>query len=124
MASYQLAQEFVNLRWGTMMPIAVMVNSNIVQLRARGNFSAIVADPARLSAEVPDPENLASFLQSFAVITITDMIGMSSSSASDVRQLTTVTAQTVQAFQTELDSKFNSIGLKLKDASIDAIESV
>ena len=124
MASYQFAQEFVNLRWGTLMPIAVMVNSNIVQLRARGNFSAIVADPARLSAEVPDPENIASFLQSFAVITITDMIGMQSSSAPDVRQLTTITAQTVQTFQAEFDSKFKSIGLKLKDASIDAIESV
>ena len=124
MAPYQLAQEFVNLRWGTMMPIAVMFNSNVVQLRARENFSAIVADPARLSAEIPDPENIASFLQSFAVITITDMIGMQSSSAPDVRQLTTITAQTVQTFQAEFDSKFKSIGLKLKDASIDAIESV
>jgi membrane protease subunit (stomatin/prohibitin family) len=124
MASYQPAQEFNNLKWGTMMPVTVMVNSAVVQLRARGIFSAIVADPAKLSAEIPDPEDAPSYLQSFAVSAITETIGVLSGSASDVRQLTTVTPKTVEAFQTALNSKLQSMGLQIKSANIEAIESL
>jgi len=124
MNSYQLAQEFIGLRWGTRMPISVMVNSTFVQLRARGTFSAIVVDPTQLVAEEPDPENIASHLQSVAVNTITDILGELSMSASDVGQLTTVPAQVVETFQTQLESRFKAMGLQLKEARIEAIESL
>ena len=124
MNTYQPEQQLVDLRWGTLMPIMTMVNSNLVQLRARGKFSAIIADPAKFSIEVPDPNNPQSYLNSIIVTAITDMLIGSSQTASDVGQLTTVTYQTVEALHTVLESKFMAIGLQLKDVSIDAIESL
>jgi membrane protease subunit (stomatin/prohibitin family) len=124
MSAYQTGQEYNGLRWGTIMPITVMVGSAFVQLRARGNFSAIILDPTRLAAEGSDPEDLIRYLGSLVVSVITDVIGERSGEVSDVAQLTAITPQTIQAFQTKLESKFETLGLRLKDFSIDAIESL
>jgi membrane protease subunit (stomatin/prohibitin family) len=124
MIPYQSAQEYNDLRWGTGMPVTVMVGSNIVEVRARGSFSAAVIEPARLAEEVPDPEDLPGCMRSLVVMTITDIIGQRSQEVSEVAQLTAITPQTIQAFQTMLESKFNAVGLKLKNATIEAVESL
>jgi hypothetical protein len=71
---------------------------------------------------VPDPENLPSYVKSLLVQTITDMIGERSGEVSDVTQLTTITAQTIQALQTKLELKTNLVGLQLKNVNIETIE--
>ena len=124
MNAYQLAQEWNDLRWGTGMPVTVMVASKFMEVRARGVCSVAVTDPARLEEKVPDPENLTATVKSILAQTITDSIGERSAEVSDITQLTAITAQTVQTFQTNLESKFNLIGLKLKNVTIDAIESL
>jgi membrane protease subunit (stomatin/prohibitin family) len=124
MNAYQLAQEWNDLRWGTVMPVTVMIGSKLVQVRARGICSVAVTDPARLEEKVPDPENLTAYVKSLLAQTITDMIGERSGEVSDVAQLTAITAQTIQTFQTNLESKFNPIGLQPKNVTIEAIESV
>ena len=124
MNAYQPEQQLLDLRWGTMMPIMAMVSSNLVQLRARGKFSATIVDPAKLAVEIPDPNNLSPHLNSLIVVAITDMLLESSQSASDVGQLTTLTDRTRQTFRTALESKFKPIGLQLKNVSIEAIESL
>lgn len=124
MSPYQPNQEFANIHWGTMMPIAAMVNSTFVQLRARGSFSAIVVDPAQLADKESDPENIESYLRSLVVNTITEIIGGLSSSATDITQITTVTDSTMETLQSLLESKFSAIGLKLQNVSIEAIESL
>jgi membrane protease subunit (stomatin/prohibitin family) len=124
MNAYQSAQEWNDLRWGTVMPVTVMIGSNLVQVRARGNCSFAVTDPARLEEQVPNPDNLTAYVKSLLAQTITDMIGERSGEVSDVAQLTAITAQTIQTLQTKLESKFNAIGLQLKNVSIETIESL
>jgi membrane protease subunit (stomatin/prohibitin family) len=124
MIPYQSAQEYNDLFWGTTMPVTVMVGSNIVEVRARGSFSAAVSEPVRLAEEVPDPEDLPGCMRSLIVMTITDIIGQRSQEVANVAQLTTITSQTTQAFQTELESKFNAVGLKIKSVHIEAVESL
>jgi membrane protease subunit (stomatin/prohibitin family) len=124
MNAYQLAQEWNDLRWGTVMPVTVMIGSKLVQVRARGICSVAVTDPVRLEEKVPDPDNLTAYVKSLLAQTITDMIGERSGEVSDVAQLTAITAQTVQTLQTNLESKFNPIGLKLKNVNIEAIETL
>ena len=124
MDTYQLAQEWNDLRWGTAMPVTVKIGSNFVEVRARGNCSLAVTSPARLEEQVPDPNNLTAYVKSLLAQTITDSIGERSAEVSDVAQLTTITPQMIQAFQTNLESKFNLIGLKLKNVTIEAIETL
>ncbi len=124
MAAYQLAQELNDLRWGTIMPVMLMIGSKLVEVRTRGTCSIVVTDPMKLEEQVPDPEALTAYVKSVLMQTITEMLGERSSGVSDVAQLTAVDAQTVQAFQAKLESKFNPIGLRLKNVSIDAIESL
>ena len=53
MNPYQPAQEYNDLRWGTIMPVMVMVGSAVAQVRARGNYSVKVADSTLLAQAVP-----------------------------------------------------------------------
>jgi membrane protease subunit (stomatin/prohibitin family) len=122
MNTYQLAQEWNDIRWGTVMPVTVMIGSDLVQVRARGSCSLAVTDPSRLEAHVPDPDNLTAYVRSLLVQTITDMIGERSGEVSDVMQLTAITAQTIQTLQTKLELKTNLVGLHLKNVSIETIE--
>ena len=121
---YQLAQEWTDLRWGTVMPVTVMIASKLAEVRVRGVCSVAVTDPVRLEEKVPDPEHLTAYVKSLLALTITDMIGERSGEVSDVAQLTAITTQMVQAFQANLETKFNPIGLKLKNVTIEAIESL
>jgi membrane protease subunit (stomatin/prohibitin family) len=121
---YQLAQEWNDLHWGTGMPVTVMIASKLVQVRARGSCSVAVADPALLEEKVPDPENLTAYVKSLLAQTFTDSIGERSAEVSDVAQLTAITPQMIQTFQTQLESKFNPIGLKLKNVTVEAIETL
>jgi len=124
MTGYQISQEWNDLRWGTVMPVVVMIGSKLVQLRARGSCSVAVSDAARLDEKVPDPENLPAYVKSLLTQSITDMLGERSTEVSDIAQLTVITPQTIQAFQAALDSKFTTIGLQLKNVTIEAIESL
>ena len=124
MNSYQPSQQLTDLRWGTMMPIMVMVNTTLAQLRARGKYSASVVDPARLAAEVSDTNSLSLHISSMIALTLTDMLGNLSATVSDAGQLTTVTTQTVENFHAALEPKFKAIGLQLMSVRIDAIESL
>lgn len=124
MTAYQLSQAWNDLRWGTVMPVTVMISSKLVQLRAWGSCSLAVTDPARLEEKVPDPDNLTAYVKSLIAQSITDMLGERSGEVSDVTQLTAITAQTIQALQTTLEPKFNVVGLRLKDVTIETIESL
>jgi membrane protease subunit (stomatin/prohibitin family) len=124
MNAYQLAQEWNDLRWGTVMPVAVMIGSTFVQVRARGSFSLAVTDPRRLEEQVPDPDNLPATVKSLLAQTITDMLGERSAEVSNIAQLVTVTPQTIQALRTILEPKFNALGLQLKNVTIEAIENL
>jgi membrane protease subunit (stomatin/prohibitin family) len=124
MQTYQFAQEWNDIRWGTVMPIAIMIGTKFVQLRARGICSFAVTDPARLKEQIPDPENLTLYVKSLLTQMITEMIGERSAEVSEVAELTTIDKMIIQTLQPRLESKFNAIGLTLKNVSIEAIESL
>jgi len=124
MSAYQLAQEWNDLRWGTVMPVALMIGSTFVQVRARGSFSLAVIEPSRLEPQIPDPENLPAYLKSLLAQAIADILGERSAEVSNVAQLTTVTPQMIQALRTILEPKFKTLGLQLKNVTIEAIESL
>ena len=124
MSAYRPGQEYTDLRWGTRMPIAVMIGSRVAQLRARGTCTLTVGDAGRLEKQVPDPENLASHLSSLLASSMTEVIGELSAQISDLAQLTTISAQTTQALQSKLEPKCSALGLQLKTVKIEAIESV
>jgi membrane protease subunit (stomatin/prohibitin family) len=124
MTNYQPAQEYDNLRWGTGMPIPLMIGSQLAQVRARGTCSLIVMDIQQLQQQVPDLDNLTAHVRSLLASTIEETIGELGREASNIAQMTTVTEHTIQAFQMKLEPKFKELGLQLKAVSIEAIESV
>jgi len=124
MSPEQPAQEYNHVRWGTMMPATVKVGSKIVQLRARGEFSAAVNDRTRLTAQVPDLENLEAYLKNLVVSTVLDLIAILSQQASSVDQLKAVSTGAAQTLQEMLTPKFQAVGLQLKAVVIEAVESL
>ncbi|MCE1253706.1 MAG: SPFH domain-containing protein [Anaerolineae bacterium] len=124
MSIYQVSQEFSDLRWGTMMPVMVKIGDNIVQLRARGTFSVIVSDPAVLESGAPAPDDLPFYLKNFAVSAITDLIGIQSRNLSSAGELTSQPRVYEAQFKTLLAERLQNAGVQLKDAVIEAIESL
>jgi membrane protease subunit (stomatin/prohibitin family) len=124
MTTYQPAQEYNDLRWGTGMPIPLMIGSQLAQVRARGTCSLMVIDIQRLQQQVPDPDDLTAHVRSLLASIMTETIGELSQEVTNVAQLTTVTEHTIRAFQVKLEPKFKELGLQLKAVSIEAIESV
>lgn len=57
------AQEYNDLRWGTLMPVWVKVGAEVVQVRARGTCSVSVVDPSKAAGEVENPEDLEEYLR-------------------------------------------------------------
>jgi membrane protease subunit (stomatin/prohibitin family) len=123
MTAYQTGQEFNALRWGVM-PVALMVGGTFAQVRARGTFSAVIADPKLLAEALPDAEALPRYLQNLLGSTMTDTIGERSAVVTTLEQLTALTPETVQVLEHIAQARFAAIGMRLTDVQIEAIESV
>ncbi len=124
MNAYRPAQEYNDLRWGTMMPVPLMIGSRLVQVRARGICSLTVQDIQRLQAQVPDPDSLTAHVRALLASAMTDVLGELSREVADVAQLTAVTEKTTRTLQSKLEPKFSALGLQMKAVKIEAIESV
>ncbi len=124
MTTYQPAQEYNDLRWGTGMPIALLVGSQFVQVRARGTCSLVLQDIHQLQQQVPDPDDLTARVRTLLASHMEETIGELNLQVANVMQLTTITEQTLQTFRAKLEPKFKELGLQLKSISIEAIESV
>jgi membrane protease subunit (stomatin/prohibitin family) len=122
MAGYQNAQEFKDLRWGTGMPVAVLVGGQVVQARAYGTCAVVVTDPVQLAEHVPDPESLPDYVRSQATLAVTDMLGERSMHVTDLAQFTAINPATYQALRDNLEPRLAAIGLKLKAMRIEAID--
>src|SRR5512134_2746284 len=109
MDTYDAEQEYKDLRWGTMTPIAVRVGSRIVQLRARGTCSVRVRDVQALQEQIPDPASLPGFVRNVLAGTLADVLAELSLTASDTAQLTTASEATLQALRANIEPKFNSV---------------
>jgi membrane protease subunit (stomatin/prohibitin family) len=124
MDSYTQAQEFTDLHWGTINPIAVMIASQFYQIRARGSYTLAVSDPQALAAQVPDPQDLQTAINPLAMSCITDLIGELSATAASLAQVTDLNEATARKFLALLGPKFSALGLQIKSLSLEAIERV
>jgi membrane protease subunit (stomatin/prohibitin family) len=124
MSAYLQGQVFADQRWGTRMPVSLMVASTYCEVRARGTYTVAVQDAQRLAEQIPDPDDLFGQLGAYFQMAITDLLGELSQKVSGVAQLTAVTPATVQAMQANLAPKFDEMGLKLQAVKIEAIESL
>ena len=124
METYTKDQVFENIRWGTMMPIPVMVAGEILEVRARGNVSVIVAEPPQMPAQMENPEDLETELRGYFSACINDAIGELSKSALNIEQFLTITAPTTELFQSRFDQRLAGMGLKVRSLVIEAIEKI
>ncbi len=124
MSVYQVSETFDDINWGTRMPVMAMIASSIVQIRARGVFSVMVNDPAKLAAQVPEADDLPFYLQSLAASAMTDLIGMQGHKLSSVEQLTSIPQFFEQELENILTEKLHAIGMQLNRVHIEAIESL
>jgi membrane protease subunit (stomatin/prohibitin family) len=124
MDTYNINQEIKDLRWGTRMPVALMIGSDFFEVRARGTISLVVKDVQRLQAKVPDASDLTAYLGSLLAMAITDLIGGLSAQVSTLAQLTTPSESTSHTFQAQLEPKLDELGLRIQTLKIEAIESI
>ena len=121
MSAFQKGQVFKDLRWG-IMPTPMLIGGSIAEARARGTCAVAVADPARLAAQVADPEVLIGFVRSSAGAAISDVLGERSAQAADKAQFTTVDPAVLQAFRGRLETRLAEAGLQLTAVTVEAIE--
>jgi len=124
MNTYHEHQEFNDLLWGTPAPIMTMVNSQLVQLRARGSCSLIVNDASLLQEKMPDSNSLTPQVRSALANAVTDVIAQFSRQASSVTQLISMKDEITKALQTKIEPVFNEMGLSIMKLEIQAIESM
>jgi len=124
MATCAKDQEFNNIRWGTMMPIPVMVGGEILEVRARGNISIIVEEPTKIQTQIDNPEDFEAGMRSYFSACVNEAIGELSQSALNIEQFLSISENTKNLFKSKFDYKLSEIGLKVKSLVIEAIENI
>lgn len=122
MAAYVKAQEFNNLRWGTLGPIPVRVGGQILEVRARGTLSLLVAEPAQIETYIENPEDFEAEMRSYFSMCIHEALGELASAALNLEQFLAVSEQTRQLFQAKFDQKLGEMGLQVKSLVLEALE--
>ncbi len=124
MVTYTKDQEFNNIRWGTMMPIPVVVGGEIHHIRARGNISIIVEEPTKIQTQIENPEDFESGMRSYFAVCVNEAIGELSQSALNIEQFLSTSENTKNLFKSKFDYKLGELGLKVKSLMIEKIEKI
>jgi membrane protease subunit (stomatin/prohibitin family) len=122
MAAYQKGQAFNTLRWGTGMPVTVLVGGQVSEVRARGTYAMVVSDPAKLAEQVPNPDDLPAQVRMLAVLAVNETLGERSGQGLDAAHFTAITPELNQVFQARLAPRLSEVGLQLTQANVEAIE--
>jgi membrane protease subunit (stomatin/prohibitin family) len=118
------APELENLRWGTMMPIALRIGSQFVQVRARGSYTLLIQDRSRFQSQIADPHNLRGQVGTLIVNAFTEVIGELSQTVSGVAQITGATASVTRSLCEKLEPTLAGLGLRMKTLTVDTIEKM
>jgi membrane protease subunit (stomatin/prohibitin family) len=116
--------EFADIRWGTMMPVTVMVESKICQFRARGTCSVRVEDPALANGKVDEPDAEGGFLRPYLMIAVTDAIGELSTQGPPISDFTSVSAKVAFTIQERMATLLASMGMTLTAVRVEAVEDI
>lgn len=124
MGIYQVNQDFNNIRWGTAMPVPLMVGSEIIQIRARGTFSAVVVDPQIFEKNVPEADNANRWAANQVLTAFIDIIGESASAAADAAQLLAKTGEIGDKLKDKIETNLLTAGLKITLVILETIEKI
>ncbi len=124
MTPYEKNQELSDIRWWTGMPTALMVGSEIIQVRARGIATLAIVDADKAATVISDPGDLESSLRPLIAASIIEALGELGQTVAAVTQLTTINATTINFFTAKLDNRLADAGLQVKQLEVEAIESV
>ncbi len=124
MTTYTTHQTLNDIRWWTGMPLTLKVGGQIVQVRARGTVALTVTAADKLSAQIPNPDDLSSTLTPHLNLAAIDAVGELSHSAANLAQLTTLTPASRDIFKANMASKLAEFGVQVDHVTIEAIESV
>jgi hypothetical protein len=123
MSIYSLNQEFKDWHWETM-PAALKLGSQTATVRARGNYSFSVKNVHELEVQMPELDDLKSYLSAMTSLSVNEVLGELGGTVSDIGQLSTAAGQATQALQAKLEPSFSEVGLQLTTIHVEAIESI
>ena len=121
MNTYLPMQEIKDLLWGTPMPIAVVLNSEMVMIHIKGSCSLIVTDAELLQEKLPDTEMLASHVRSTLVLAATDAIADMSKKVTSVEQLVKLQPEFSMLLKIKSTDGLGGFGLKIDELDIHSI---
>ena len=121
MNTYLPMQEIKDLLWGTPMPIAVVLNSEMVMIHIKGSCSLIVTDVELLQEKLPDTEMLASHVRSTLVLAATDAIADMSKKVTSVEQLVKLQPEFSMLLKIKSTDGLGGFGLKIDELDIHSI---
>jgi membrane protease subunit (stomatin/prohibitin family) len=124
MSTLSVGQTISGIRWGTMMPVTLLIESNICELRARGTCSIQITDPALLAQKEPDADEEGSFLRSYLMMAINDAMGELSTQGLPLADFTGISSKVLSAVRSAFENQLASMGIKLTDLKIEAIEKM
>jgi hypothetical protein len=123
MGIYSLNQEFNDWHWETL-PAALKLSSQTVKARARGSCSFSVKNVNELEVQMPELDDLKSYLSAMMSLGVNEMLGELGGTVPDLGQLNTAAGQATQAIQAKLEPSFSEVGLQLTAIHVEAIENI
>jgi membrane protease subunit (stomatin/prohibitin family) len=124
MTTYTIDQEIKDVLWGTPMPIAVNIDSEMVLIHVKGACSLVVKDADLLQEKLPDSRSLASHVRSTLVMAATDAVGQMRQKISSVEQLVKFTPEFSMLLKVKAAEGMAAVGLKISELEIHSIQRV
>lgn len=122
MSAYSNDQEITDLLWGTPMPIAVRLNSEMVLLHIKGSCSLIVNDANLLQEKLPDLKALASQVRSTLVLAATDAVAEISRKSSNIEQLKNLKSEFSMLLKMKAVDGLSGFGLGIGNLDVQSME--
>jgi len=124
MDTYSDHQEFNDLLWGTPMPVMVMINGQMTNLRVKGACSVIVVDVNSIQEKAPDAKALVSQVRTILAGAVIDIIIEASRAVSSVGELLSTTEKIANDLPIKAAPAMENIGLQINHLEIHAIEEI
>lgn len=118
----ELPQEFDRLPWGTLMPVQVRLGSEIVSIRARGTCSVAISDPQLFEERVSDVDSLRAHVCNIITLRMAETLAEASAGKSTLTEIEAALGDIQVILQSKVEQAVGSLGLTIKQTSIQAIE--
>lgn len=121
---YTVNQEIKGLLWGTPMPIAVNINSEMILLQVKGACTLVVKDPDLLQEKLPDSRALAVQVRNAMTTAAVDALGQMRQKISNVEQIVKFTPEFSMLLKIKAAEGLAAFGLAIRESEIHSIQRV